>query len=173
MRWFFRITGLIFLVFALLVGFSALLPQTQTIERSQVFDLSVETIFDTVVDLRTHSSWSHLVPESTALAYGQMSGTGASAVWRQQGSVGSIEIQQTIDSSLVLTSVHVGRASHVLTYVLAAEDTGTIVLLRSDRDLGGFPYLHRLRAKIGEARTAAQMDASLVRLGQVAKQTEN
>lgn len=173
MKWFFRITGLIFLVFALLVGFSALLPQTQTIERSQVFDLSVETVFDIVVDLRTHSSWSHLVPESTTFVYGQTSGIGASAAWSQEGSVGSIEIQQTIDPSLVLASVHVGRTSHVLTYVLAAEDRGAIVLIKSDRDLGGFPYLHRLRGKISESQIAAQMDASLVRLGQVARQTEN
>jgi len=173
MTWFFRITGLIFLVFALLVGLSALLPQTQTIERSQIIDLSAETVFDTIADLKTHSSWSHLVPAGAVFVYEDTVRKGPKAVWNYDGSVGSIDIVQKIDSALILASVRVGRDTHLLTYVLAAEDGGAIVLLKSDRDLGGFPYFHRLRAKIGEARTVAQMDASLVRLGEVARQVED
>ncbi len=118
----------------------------QTIERSKIFDLNAEEIFDTIVDLQTHSSWSHLVPAGASLTLGHTSGT-----WHQEGSAGLIEIQQTIEPSLVSAPVNVSHQSHILIYVLAAEDSSIIILVESERDLGGFPHLHHFRAKIDDA----------------------
>ena len=174
MKWFFRISAVIFALFGLIVIVGATQSEVQVIERSAVIDADAGAVFDQVDDLRQQARWSHAAPgpdvPPSALAFGQQSGAGASAAWEGPKGVGSAEILQSVEPGLVLVSVQTGARAAVLTYAIAEEGGQTLIVARQEREFGGFPYLDRVAAKLREGRDTAAIDASLAQLATLVRE---
>lgn len=169
MTWFFRITGLIFLLFAGVVGAGAFLPGVQTLEASAVSRADPESVFDIVDDLSTHPRWSHAVPDIDGMAFGETVGTDASAAWDAGGAVGSATIVQSIPPELVLVSVESGGDDVVLTYGFGEESGGTLLFVKQEREWGGFPYLDRVAGALrrsGDVRALTESIDTLAALSE-------
>ena len=164
MKRFFLLAAVIFALFAAVAAWGASLPELQVVEASASLDVDADSVFDALDDVSTYPDWSHHVPDTAELAFGERTGAGATAAWSGAG-VGSLEILQSVPPELVLVNLQDGDASTVLTYALMEEGGKTLVVAREESELGGFPYLARVRAKLTEGSEATEMQTSLERLG--------
>jgi len=88
MKWFFRIIGLIFLVFAGLVIWGYFISPNLSVERSLQVDAYPEEVFEYLEDLEAFNRWSPWFardPDADYVFGAVEYGVGASAVWRTRG----------------------------------------------------------------------------------------
>jgi len=84
---------------------------------------------------------------------------------------GSQEIIQSQSGEFVQVKVNLsGRAATATHAILPLEDgNGVTVLTKSEIELGGFPYLDRVRTKLRQGWFDKQFDQSLMRLKTVSE----
>jgi len=172
MKWLLRGIFLTFGLFVLVCGAGFFMPSTQSVERSIIVDAYPEDVFPFLNDLSIYSQWSalHQQIEGAQIVYGGAeSGIGQTMAWQNGGKsypFGSQEIIQSQAGEFVQIKVNLaGRAAtatHAILPLTNAE--GITVLTKSEIDLGGFPYLERVRAKTKQGWYDEQFDISLQRL---------
>ena len=174
MKWFFRIIGLIFLAFAALVIWGYFISPSLTVERSLQVDAYPEEVFEFLEDLEAFNRWSPWFardPDADYIFGAVEYGVGATVIWRARGEtaddaseISSQEIiaaqaPEFVQSSLLLNGVPASA-----TYALSPIDDGTLVYVQFERELGGFPYVARLRKGGMEKALGAEFDTALARL---------
>lgn len=172
MKWVFRVTALIMLMFIGLCIAGYFMAATQTIERSIQVEAYPEDVFPYINDLQNYSAWSPLyaaIPDAQIIYGGADEGIGQSMVW--QGSngpfpQGSQEITQSQIGEFVQVAVNLAGRPATATHAILPSETGEFVtvLTKSEIELGGFPYLSRISAKFIQSDREAQFDESLKRL---------
>jgi len=172
MKWLLRGIFLIFLIFAGVITAGYFMPSVQMIERSIEIDAYPEDVFPFINDLQAYSQWSPLYAQITdaQIVYGGAdTGNGQTMAW--QGSAGdypfgSQEIIQSQAGEFVQLKVNLsGRVATATHAILPLEDgKGVTVLTKSEIELGGFPYLNRVRTKLRQGWFDDQFDQSLTRL---------
>ncbi len=174
MKWFFRIIGLIFLAFAALMVWGYFISPTLTVERSLQVDAYSEEIFDYLEDLEAFNRWSPWFardPDADYVFGAVDYGVGATVVWRARGETadesGQISSQEIIAAQapeFVQSSLMLNGVPASTTYALSPMDDGTLIYIQFERELGGFPYIERLRKRGMEKSLGAEFDAALARL---------
>ena len=174
MKWFFRIVGLIFLTFAGAVAAGYFVSPVLEVERSLSVDAYPEEVFEYLEDLEAFNRWSPWFARDPDADYvfGSVDyGVGASVIWRTRGEtvddaaeINSQEIiaaqaPEFVQSALLLNGVPASA-----TYALSAADDGTLIYMKFERELGGFPYIERLKKGGMEKSLGAEFDAALSRL---------
>jgi len=153
------------------------MPPVQSIERSIEIEAYPEDVFPFINDLQTYSQWSPLhaeIADAEIIYGGAEAGNGQTMAW--QGSTGtypfgSQEITQSQAGEFVQVKVNLsGRAATVTHAILPLDDgNGVTVLTKSETELGGFPYLDRVRTKLRKSWFDDQFDQSLMRLKTVSE----
>ena len=165
MKRFFAVAVFVFALFAGLVAWGAVLPGTQAVERSHVLAAAPDAVFAALDDLSTYAQWSRHVPDGAAVAVGACCGEGASLAWEAAGRVGSVDVLQSAPPDVLVVAAQQSEDARVVTYALAdGPDGGSLVVARDEADLGGFPFLGRVAARLGRGRLRAAMDAELAAL---------
>ena len=174
MKWFFRIIGLIFLVFAGLVIWGYFISPNLSVERSLQVDAYPEEVFEYLEDLEAFNRWSPWFardPDADYVFGAVEYGVGASAVWRTRGttaeSAAEISSQEIIAAQapeFVQSALLLNGLPASATYALSPTDEGTLVYIQFERELGGFPYIERLRKGGMEKALGGEFDAALQRL---------
>ena len=174
MKWFFRIIGLIFLAFATLVIWGYFVSPNLTVERSLQVEAYPEEVFEYLEDLEAFNRWSPWYardPDADYIFGAVDYGVGATVIWRARGEtaddVSEISSQaiiaaqplEFVQSALLLNGVPASA-----TYALSPMDDGTLIYIQFERELGGFPYIERLRKGGMEKALGAEFDAALERL---------
>lgn len=172
MKWLLRGIFLIFFIFAAIVTAGYFIAPTQSIERSIDIAAYPEDVFPFINDLQAYSQWSPLyaqISDAQIVYGGAESGNGQTMAW--QGSAGaypfgSQEIIQSQDGEFVQVKVNLSGSTATATHaILPLENgAGVTVLTKSEIELGGFPYLDRVRTKLRQSWFDEQFDQSLVRL---------
>jgi len=172
MKWLLRGIFLIFFIFAAMVTAGYFMPPIQLIERSIEIEAYPEDVFPFINNLQAYNQWSPLYAQITdaQIVYGGAeSGNGQTMAW--QGSAGaypfgSQEIIQSQSGEFVQVKVNLsGRAATATHAILLQDDgNGVTVLTKSEIELGGFPYLDRVRTKLRQGWFNNQFDQSLMRL---------
>ncbi|MDA8708148.1 SRPBCC family protein [Hellea sp.] len=172
MKWLLRIIFVIFLIFGAVIITGFFMPATQLIERSVEVDAYPEDVFPILNDLETYSQWSPLhaqIADAQIIYGGADEGIGQTMAW--QGSegaypFGSQEIIESQPEEFVQVKVNLaGREATATHAILPLPDGESVtVLTKSEIDLGGFPYLARVRSKLRQGWYDDQFDQSLVRL---------
>lgn len=172
MKWLLRGIFLIFLTFAGIVIAGYFISPVQLIERSIEIEAYPEDVFPFINDLQAYSQWSPLyaqIVDAQIIYGGADSGNGQTMAW--QGSAGdypfgSQEIIQSQAGEFVQVKVNLsGRAATATHAILPLEGgNGVTVLTKSEIELGGFPYLDRVRTKLRQGWFNDQFDNSLKRL---------
>lgn len=172
MKWLLRGIGLIICLFVLTCIIGFFLPATQTVERSVEVDAYPEDVFPLINDLKAYSQWSPLhalLTEAETIYGGADSGVGQTMAW-QKGTgaypFGSQEITQSQPGEFVQVKVNLsGKLATATHAILPSPDGESVtVLTKSEIELGGFPYLERVRTKIRSGGLNSQFDNSLMRL---------
>ena len=172
MKWLLRIIGLIILLFIAICAVGFFLPSTQTIERSIEVEAYPEDVFPYLNNLQLYSQWSPLyaqLTEAEIIYGGGDAGVGQNMAW-QNGSgaypFGSQEIMQSQPGEFVQVKANLSGRDATATHALLQNDTGDslTILTKSDIELGGFPYLERVRSKLRSGWFNDQFDAGLMRL---------
>ena len=172
MKWLLRIIGLIILLFIAICAVGFFLPGTQTIERSIEVEAYPEDVFPYLNNLQLYSQWSPLyaqLSEAEIIYGGGDAGVGQNMAW-QNGSgaypFGSQEIVQSQPGEFVQVKANFSGRDATATHALLQNDTGEslTILTKSDIELGGFPYLERVRSKLRSGWFNDQFDAGLMRL---------
>ncbi len=172
MKWLLRGIGLIICLFLLTCIIGLFLPATQTVERSVEVKAYPEDIFPLLNDLKAYSQWSPLhalLTDAETIYGGAESGVGQTMAW-QNGTgaypFGSQEITQSQSSEFVRVQVNLsGKLATATHAILPSPDGESVtVLTKSEIELGGFPYLERVRSKLRSGGLNSQFDNSLMRL---------
>lgn len=171
MKWLLRGIGLIIFLFVAMCVIGFFLPNTQVIERSVEVKAYPEDVFPFLNDLTSYSEWSPLHAQliNAEIVYGGADqGLGQTMAWQKgdgQYPFGSQEITQSQEGEFVQVKTNLSGQVITATHALLTEDGESItVLTKSELDLGGFPYLQRVRAKLRESALNQHFDASLTRL---------
>lgn len=172
MKWLLRGIGLIICLFLLTCIIGFFLPATQTVERSVEVEAYPEDIFPLLNDLKAYSQWSPLhalLTDAETIYGGADSGVGQTMVWQNATGAypfGSQEITQSQPSEFVQVQVNLsGKLATATHAILPSPDGESVtVLTKSEIELGGFPYLERVRSKIRSGGLNSQFDNSLMRL---------
>ncbi len=172
MKWFIRITGAIILLFVGLCVIGFFMPSNQTTERTININAAPDDVFHFITDLREHSQWSnlHVNNPDLQIAFGGAEyGVGQTAAWKTESPQSSTGIQEIIESrppEFVRTIVNIDGLEGSATFAITpSEDESSVsVLMREEISLGGFPYIQRLTARLGQAKINTDFDASLERL---------
>jgi len=177
MKWLLRGIFLIFLIFAGLVMTGYFMSPIQSVERSIEVDAYPEDVFPFINNLRAYSQWSPLyaqIPDAEIIYGGADEGIGQTMAW--QGSegdypFGSQEIIQSQPGEFVQVKVNLSGREATATHAILLLTTGdgVTVLTKSEIELGGFPYLDRIRTKLRQGRFDDQFDQSLMRLKTVSE----
>lgn len=154
--------ALVFAVFAALAAFGASLSPVQRLEASAVSTLDIDTVFDRIDDLGAHASWSPHLPDGADVSFGTREGEGATLAWSRAGEVGSVEIVQSVAPELARVAVVDAEGARMLTYALAGEGEGTVIVATQERELGG--PLERAGAFLRKGGAQAALEASVERL---------
>ena len=172
MKWLLRGIFLIFFLFAGIVTAGYFMSPVQSIERSIEVEAYPEDVFPFINNLQAYSQWSPLyalISDAQIVYGGAEFGNGQTMAW--QGSegpypFGSQEIIQSQASEFVQVKVNLsGRIATATHAILPLEDgSGVTVLTKSEIELGGFPYLERVRTKLRQGWFDNQFDQSLIRL---------
>jgi Polyketide cyclase / dehydrase and lipid transport. len=154
------------------------MPPTQSIERSIEIEAYPEDIFPFINNLKTYSQWSPLhaqITDAQVIYGGADEGIGQTMAW--QGSegaypFGSQEIIQSQAGEFVQVKLNLSGREATATHAILslADGSGVTVLTKSEIELGGFPYLERVRTRLRQSWFDEQFDQSLMRLKTV---TEN
>jgi len=172
MKWLLRGIFAIFLIFAALITVGYFISPVQSIERSIEIDAYPEEVFLFINDLETYSRWSPLyaqIKDAQIVYGGAEEGIGQTMAW--QGSegaypFGSQEIIQSQSGEFVQVKVNLSGREATATHAILplANGEGVTMLTKSEIELGGFPYLDRVRAKLRQGWFDEQFDLSLQRL---------
>ena len=177
MKWLLRGIGLIILLFIVTCVVGAFLPSTQTNERSVQIESYPEDVFPYLNDLQLYSQWSpiySLLNDAEIIYGGASSGVGQTMAW-QNGSgaypFGAQEIVQSQEGEFVQLDVNLAGQSATATHaILLSEDGESVtVLTKSEIQLGGFPFLERVRSKLRSGWFNTQFDEGLARLKTIAE----
>ena len=177
MKWLLRGIFLIFLIFAAVIMAGFFMSPLQSIERSIEIEAYPEDVFPFINNLQAYSQWSPLYAQivDAQIVYGGAdAGNGQTMAW--QGSegaypFGSQEIIQSQPGEFVQLKTNLaGRAATATHAILPLDgDRGVTVLTKSEIELGGFPYLDRVRSKLRQGWFDNQFDQSLIRLKTVSE----
>lgn len=177
MKWLLRGIFLIFFIFAAIVTAGYFMPPVQSIERSIEIEAYPEDVFPFINNLQAYSQWSPLyaqISDAQMVYGGAESGNGQTMAW--QGSAGSYpfgsqEIIQSQEGEFVQVKVNLsGREATATHAILPMENgRGVAVLTKSEIELGGFPYLDRVRTKLRQGWFNDQFDQALKRLKTVSE----
>jgi len=172
MKWLLRIIFVIFLIFGAVIVAGFFMPATQLIERSVEVDAYPEDVFPILNNLETYSQWSPLyaqISDAQLIYGGADEGIGQTMAW--QGSegaypFGSQEIIQSQPGEFVQVKVNLAGRDATATHAILplADGESVTVLMKSEIELGGFPFLERVRSKLRQGWYDEQFDQSLVRL---------
>lgn len=172
MKWLLRGIFLIFLIFAGLIVVGYFISPVQLIERSIEVEAYPEDVFPLINNLQTYNQWSPLhaqIADAQIVYGGADAGNGQTMAW--QGSegtypFGSQEIIQSQPGEFVQVKANLsGRAATTTHAILPLDDgSGVTVLTKSEIELGGFPYMDRVRTKLRQGWFDDQFDQSLIRL---------
>jgi len=177
MKWLLRGIGLIILLFITTCVIGFFLPATQTTERSVEMNAYPEDVFPYINNLRAYSQWAPLhaqLIDAQIIYGGAEAGVGQTMAW-QNGSgaypFGSQEIVQSQPGQFVQVQANLsGRVATATHAILPSDDGESVtVLTKSEVELGGFPYLERVRSKLRAGWFNDQFDASLMRLKTVSE----
>ena len=177
MKWILRIIALILVIFAGLIGIGYFLPANQTVERNIEIDAYAEDIYALINDLRTHPQWEILTHDAAEvdMAFGgPESGVGQTAAWQTDKKppvTGTQEIVESQAPEFVRSLLNVDGVLTTRTYAISQNDSSDLVyvLLRSEYELDGFPYLQRVGAKMSNGRIQKRLDRTLIRLKTIAE----
>jgi len=174
MKWFFRIIGLIFVAFAGLVVAGYFISPSLQVERSLAVEAYPEEVFDYLEDLEAFNRWSPWFardPDANYIFGSTDYGVGATVIWRTRGEtaddaaqISSQEIIAAQAPEFVQTSLLLNGVPASATYALSAMDEGTLVYIQFERELGGFPFVGRLKKGGIEKSLEAEFEAALERL---------
>ena len=174
MKWFFRIIGVIFLIFAALVATGYFMSPNLTVERSLSMDAYPEEVFEYLEDLQMFNQWSpwHAQNPDADYVFGSVDyGVGASVIWRTPGQTADDAAQISRQEIIAAQAPEFVQASLLLngepasaTYALSPTDEGTLVYIQFERELGGFPYIERLRKGGIDSKLGGEFEAALQRL---------
>lgn len=175
---FFKIIGLIFLLFiGLMIGGYFMSPSL-TVERQIYVQAAADDVFPYLDDLELSSQWSPFTASrpDMRLVYGDaVDGVGASVMWRdsdgQDAAISSQEIISSQPPEFVQAALLLGGEPASVTYALLPSDnesgamgTEVGVFISFEKDIGGFPYLQRLTKGSTEKALGRDFDAALARL---------
>jgi len=147
MKWLFRIIGFILLSFIVLCVIGFFLPAQQKVDASVILDVDRDEVYDVIGDLRSYPEWSGFAgPNSEWVFGGAEVGTGQTAAWQSGTAFGSMEIMQTAPGEFVLLQTLGPQGEQRVSLAIDETETSTIVLIESQRELGGFPYFSRVAA---------------------------
>jgi len=177
MKWLLRSIFLIFFLFGSVVIAGYFMSPIQSIERSIEVEAYPEDVFPFLNNLKTYSQWSPLhaqIADAQIIYGGADEGIGQTMAW--QGSAGSYsfgsqEITQSQPGEFVQVKVSLSGQEAITTHAILplANGDGVTVLTKSEIELGGFPYLERVRTKLRQAWFDDQFDQSLMRLKTVSE----
>lgn len=180
MKWFFRITGLVILLFAGLALMGYFTSPLMTVTSSTEIDAAPEDVFPFMNDLRAFNSWSpwHAAnPDADYVFGGADSGIGANVIWREPGinaeqsaTFSSQEIIASQPPEFVQTQLVLGGEPASATYALSeTEDGQTLVLIQYESELGDFPYVQRLAKSSRRSAMETDFESALQRLKTIAE----
>lgn len=174
MKWFFRIISFIFLAFVALIIWGYFTSPTMSVERSLQVGAYPEEVFEYLEDLEAFNRWSPWFarePDAEYIFGAVEYGVGATVVWRARGetaqAAGQISSQEIVAAQapeFVQSSLLLNGEPASATYALSPTDNGTLVYIKLERELGGFPYFERLRKSGMQKALGAEFDAALERL---------
>lgn len=177
MKWLLRGIFLIFLLFAGVIAAGYFMSATHSVEHSIEIDAYPEDVFPFINNLQAYSQWSPLYAQimDAQIVYGGAGeGIGQTMAW--QGSAGaypfgSQEIIQSQPGEFVQVKVNLAGREATATHAILplSSGAGVTVLTKSDIELGGFPYLDRVRTKMRQGWYTAQFEQSLIRLKTVSE----
>lgn len=177
MKWLLRGIFLIFILFGVVITAGYFLPAMQSVERSIEIEAYPEDVFPFINNLQAYSQWSPLyaqISDAQIIYGGADEGIGQTMAW--QGSAGnypfgSQEIIQSQVGEFVQVKVNLSGRDATATHAILplASGEGVTVLTKSEIELGGFPYLDRVRSKLRQGWFDAQFDQSLTRLKTVSE----
>lgn len=152
------------------------------IERSISISAEPEDIFPYINDLEEMNDWSPwfaLDKDATYYYDGPERGKGQIAIW--ESSIAHIangqqEIIASQSPDFVKTTLFANNQILDVTYAIY-EDEGealgqSVVILRTENDLGGFPYLQRIMIHFRKARIYGPYDEALLRLKHITEPSE-
>lgn len=177
MKWLLRGIFLIFILFGAVITAGYFMPPVQSIERSIEIEAYPEDVFPFINNLQTYSQWSPLYAQITdaQIIYGGADeGIGQTMAWQASAGAypfGSQEIIQSQTDEFVQVKVNLSGREATATHAILplADREGVTVLSKSEIELGGFPYLDRVRTKLRQGWFDKQFDQSLTRLKTVSE----
>lgn len=174
MKWFFRVIGVVFLLFVGMIVMGYLSGSTLSVERSIEIDGYADEIYPYLEDLEAAQQWSSWYasdPDAEYLFGGADYGVGATVVWRTHGStaddaalINSEEITAAQPPEFVQTALLMNGEKASAIYAVTPLDAGSLVYIQFERELGGFPYLKRLQKGRLEKKFGNEFEAALQRL---------
>jgi len=181
MKWILRTILVILIVFAGLIGIGFFLPATQIVERHIEIDAYAEDVYPLIDDLRVSVTWDVGAERGSQIENiafgGPDSGVGQTAAWQTNQTppvTGTREIIESQSPEFVRSESNLNGVLTTQTFAIsdfAETDAGVDgssesvdVLLRTELELDGFPYLDRITAKIKEGGVKSKLDRTLKRL---------
>lgn len=172
MKWILWIIASILILFIGLIGVGYFLPTSQTVERNIEIEAYAEDVYALINDLRSHSQWEVLSANNgqVDMAFGgPESGVGQTAAWQTEQTppvTGTQEIVESQPSEFVRLLSNIDGVVTTRTYALSenGNSENVFVLLRSEYELNGFPYLQRVGAKLSNGGLQKRLDRTLARL---------
>jgi len=178
MKWLFRVIFLVFLLFISLMGLGYISSATITVERSILIGAEADDVFPYLNDLSKYELWSPLhaqIGDAEIFYGGAPNGVGQTSVWKSPESAYPFGTQEIVASQFpefVQLDVSLAGRPASSFYGLSEEtgNGGVIVLMDTEYNLGGFPYIQRLLAKRQIPQAEQAFDEALLRLKTVAEQ---
>lgn len=154
MKWFFRITALIILVFIGLATVGYFKSSVLIVEGDITIEAAVYDVFPLLDHLEMSSQWSPWAARNpnADFVYSQSErGVGAHVIWRDDGGgdssvvISSQEIIVSEEPEFVQINLLLGGEPAHATYALSGNEDDTVLMyMKFERDLGGFPFLKRV-----------------------------
>ena len=190
MKWLLRSVITIFVIFISCCGIGFFMPAKQVIETHIFLDSYAEDIYLELSDLQSYPAWFdglRQARDSDILFSGPQSGTGQMLAWKLEEKdlqFGNLTLLQVQIDELVSLQYEKDAQISTLTYVLEAQngfeilgqdnsapqvssasqisEGGSVLMLtRYERELGGFPYLSRVQAKLINRAIQAEFEQSM------------
>ncbi len=162
------------MAFAGLVVLGYFISPNLQVERSLEVKAYPEEVFEYLEDLEAFNRWSPWFardPDADYIFGNVDYGVGATVVWRTRGEtadhaavISSQEIVAAQAPEFVQTALLLNGVPASATYALSSTDDGTLVYIQFERELGGFPFVGRLRKGGIEKRLGAEFETALSRL---------
>lgn len=168
MPWLFRTIGLIFLAFVALCVVGFFMGDTQHAETSTELRAEPFEVYELLSDLQTYPDWSGLAGREANWVFGgSKSGVGQTAAWKQDDRFGTLELTRDSQDEFVMLRVEGPLGEQTVTLALneGSAESGsyrTVLLIKSEKASGGFPYIGRLadRRRIADTQAALERAAA-------------